>query len=372
LFVAGKRKLPPLDGTAVACGMFLVWMTFNNVFAVDPSSAWLLWGRNWMIFALALVLWVTATSKIRIHAVIWVSVICLFYYGVKGGFLSILYGGFKTIDGPPGTLIGDNNHLAVALLMILPLANYLRLHTANIWLRIALVAGFALTFLAVVGSYSRGAFLALAALGVVSWIYSRNKIIYAIFGVALAVPVFYFMPGEYYERLATLNDTDVDGSFQGRVQAWQVAYFYARDHFPFGAGFDGPELSSVYQSYFPGEAFRAAHSIYFQVLGDTGFIGLGIYLAILLLAFLNCWRIRKATRGKPELTWARDLATMIQLSLVAFCVGGAALSLAYYDMALVWAAGILPALWKLVRQTAAQPDTSGVGKLPFASSKQAG
>ena len=371
-YFAKQRKLPPLDGTVVAFMMFLVWMTFNNVFAVDPSQAWLMWDRNWKIIALVLMMWATATSKVRIHAVVWVAVICLFYYGVKGGILSIASGGLKTIDGPLGTIISDNNHLAVALLMTLPLANYLRSHTANPWLRIALVAGFALTFLAVVGSYSRGAFLALAALGIVALVHSRNKFLYVIFGAALAVPVFYFMPAEYYERIATLNDPNSDASFQGRIQAWKVAFFYARDHFPFGAGFDGTQLS-VYRYYFPDAAdSRAAHSIYFQVLGDTGFLGLGIYLTILLLAFLNCRKIRMATRNKPDLAWARDLAKMIELSLVAFCVGGAALSLAYYDMALIWAGGILPGLCRLARQTDDQPDKARAINGPaFASVKHA-
>ena len=104
--------------------------------------------------------------------------------------------------------------------------------------------------------------------------------------------------------------------------------------------------------YIPVTETHAAHSIYFQVLGDTGFPGLAIYLVILFLAFLNCYRIRKATRKRPELEWAYDLATMIQLSLVAFCVGGSALSLAYYDIPFIWAGGVLPALWKLVQLTA--------------------
>jgi putative inorganic carbon (HCO3(-)) transporter len=293
-------------------------------------------------------------------------VVSLLYYGVKGGFLAIMYGGLKKIDGPPGTLIGDNNHLAVALLMTLPLVNYLRLHTANRMLRLGLIAGFATTFLAIVSSYSRGAFLALGVLALVALVRSRNKFLYIIIAAAIAYPVFHFMPNDYYHRLSTLNDVDADGSFQGRVISWKVAFFYARDHFPLGAGFDGAQGERVYNYYFPDKEARAAHSIFFQVLGDTGFVGLAIYLVILFRVLFICSSIRKATRNRPELVWARDLATMIQLSLIAFCVGGSALSLAYYDMFFIWA-GVLPPLRNLVKQTETQEAKApAIGMAAFA------
>ena len=92
----------------------------------------------------------------------------------------------------------------------------------------------------------------------------------------------------------------------------------------------------------------------FWLMSGTGFIGFGIYLTLLVMGFVNCTRIRMATRGRADLQWARELATMIQLSLVAFCVGGAALSLAYYDLGLLWIGGILPALLRLVREAVPQ------------------
>ncbi len=132
-----------------------------------------------------------------------------------------------------------------------------------------------------------------------------------------------------------------------------MAFDYARDHFPIGAGLDGPQQPVVFNHYFPTEPFRAAHSIYFQVLGDNGFAGLAIYLVLLFLVFSNCSRIRRAARDRPEFAWARDLATAIQLSMVAFCVGGAALSLAYSDFLFIWA-GILS---RLVESSSVQRNT---------------
>ena len=118
--------------------------------------------------------------------------------------------------------------------------------------------------------------------------------------------------------------------------AWKVAFRYATEHFPFGAGFYGPQLNAIFHQYFPGEEAHAAHSIYFQVLGEHGFIGLGIYLAIVLVAFKYCWSIVHRTRRLKDL-WQHRLARAIQTSLMAFFVGGAALSMAYYDLFVILA-----------------------------------
>jgi hypothetical protein len=45
----------------------------------------------------------------------------------------------------------------------------------------------------------------------------------------------------------------------------------------------------------------------------------------------NGWVIRH-TRSRPDLIWLRDLAAMVQVSLVGFATGGAFLSLSYCDL----------------------------------------
>ena len=77
---------------------------------------------------------------------------------------------------------------------------------------------------------------------------------------------------------------------------------------------------------------RAAHSIYFQALGEHGYVGLGLYL---LLGFLTwrsgAWIIRN-TKNLKEYEWASSLASMIQVSMVGFATGAAFLSLLYFDV----------------------------------------
>ena len=77
---------------------------------------------------------------------------------------------------------------------------------------------------------------------------------------------------------------------------------------------------------------HAAHSIYFSVLGDHGWIGLGMFLTILLLSWKTANRVIRITRGREEHLWAYNLTRCIRISMIAYGTGGAFLSLAYFDL----------------------------------------
>jgi hypothetical protein len=77
---------------------------------------------------------------------------------------------------------------------------------------------------------------------------------------------------------------------------------------------------------------HAAHSIYFQALGEHGFVGLGIYLLLGLLTWRSADWIVRNSGDLPDLAWASSLAKTIQASLIGFAVGGAFLSLLYFDV----------------------------------------
>lgn len=341
-----ERKMPPASFLVITMLLFLAWATLNTCFAFDGAQSWPYWDRTWKTFALGIFVAILADNRVRIHALVWVITASLLYYGVKGGIFTLIHAGAYRVYGPPDTIIADNNQIALALLMALPLASYLRRQSRNSYVSWGLVAAMALTLLAVVGSYSRGAFLGLAALGAVTALRSRNR--FAFLGIVAIVGIAFFelMPTAFWDRMLTITSANSDASFQGRELAWSVAWRYATDHFPFGAGFYGPQLPAVFHMYFPQVLPHAAHSIYFEVLGDNGFVGLAIYLLILGGAFVKCSTIIRASRGVPDQEWLHDLAKMIQLSIFAFCVAGAALSMAYYEGFIV-CIGVLVSLGRI-------------------------
>ena len=347
-----ERKTVPAGPIFWALAILLLWMSFNSFFGFDPAYSWKFWNLTWKTFLLGFVIAATANSRVRIYALIWIIVISLFFYGIKGGLFTILTGGQFVVLGPESTVIGDNNQIAVALLMVLPLANYLRGQVADKRISFFLLAAVGLTILAIVGTYSRGALVGLGALAVFMLLRVRNRVVYLAMAGVVVLFIVNFMPEQFFDRAATLSASAgslqgpsnawEDESFQARIDAWRVAYEYASDHFPFGAGFYALQLARLYSVYSPGHAPHAAHSIYFQVLGEQGFFGLAIYLTILVLALFKCSRIMSATRKFPERRWAYDLALAIQASLFVFCVAGAGLSMAYYDLFIIEVAMLLP------------------------------
>jgi len=118
----------------------------------------------------------------------------------------------------------------------------------------------------------------------------------------------------------------------GRINAWTMAFNLANDRPLVGGGFDA-FTESAFGKYAPDPSdVHAAHSIYFQVLGDHGYAGFALFLLLWILVWRDASWIIKYSRSRGELKWALDLARMTQVSLVGYFVGGAFLSLAYYDV----------------------------------------
>ena len=234
--------------------------------------------------------------------------------------------------GTGGSHIAGNNEIALALLTVLPLFRYLQVTSDNIWIKRAMLASMFLCALSILGSWSRGALLGGAAMFFVLWLKTRNK---WLSGAAIAVALvafLAFLPGEWFDRMSTIKDYRADQSAQGRLNAWGFAINLANDRPLVGGGFRAftPEL---FQKYAPTpDDFHDAHSIYFEVLGEQGYVGLLLFLALALTAFRTCMRIRSKAAGRQDLAWASELASMIQVSLVGFSVGGAFLGLAYFDL----------------------------------------
>ena len=132
----------------------------------------------------------------------------------------------------------------------------------------------------------------------------------------------------------TIENAEQDASFMGRVVAWKLSFILAVNHPMFGGGFKAIEFFPVWSQlsqdffsfpfFYTGDALpdphwaRAAHSIYFQVLGDHGFAGLFIYLIILFLAFQKARKVAKQARVLSSTRWIAHLATMLQLSFLLF------------------------------------------------------
>jgi probable O-glycosylation ligase (exosortase A-associated) len=310
--------------------ILVFWMSLTTTQALFFNLAAEQWEKIVKIQILTFMTLLMLTTRDRVHIFIWAIVLSLGFYGVKGGIFTIMKGGVHRVQGPLGTFIGGNNELALALVMTIPLMRYLHLQERSWWIKQGLVVAMVLTALAAVGSQSRGAYVALAITAGIFWWKSRHKFATALLlGVAAALVVA-IMPAEWYERMSTIKTYDEDASAQGRINQWLTAINVANDRI-FGGGFEMWHRPMC-QVYSPNPFdCRDVHSIYFEVMGEHGWIGFFLFMSLLGLTWLKCGAIIRLARKQPDTLWARDLAAMIQVTLVAYMSAGAFLGLAYFD-----------------------------------------
>lgn len=332
LLITRDPKKLPVTPITIALIAFTLWMNFTTLFAFYPEPAREMLSRVDKIMLMTLVTAMLIKSRKHINYLVWALVISIGYYGVKGGLFTVLTGGGSIVWGPPGSLIEGNNEVALAFITIIPIMFYLLLVAENKWVKRAMMAAMPLCGIAAIGSYSRGALLGIAAMLLFLWLKSPKKVVPAIVMVMLIPIAVAFMPDKWSQRMDTINEYKSDASAMGRINAWKMAFNLANDKVLIGGGFEIWN-GVTFSRYAPDpDDPHAAHSIYFQALGEHGWVGLLLYLSLGVLTWRKgTWIIRK-TNHLPDLKWAAHLATMIQVSLIGFAVGGAFLSLVYYDV----------------------------------------
>ena len=312
--------------------LFVLWITCTWPFALYRDLAEPEAMRSVKLQLMALATYFIVKDRRSIHAMVWVAAMSIGFYGFKGGVFTIATGGRYLVWGPEGSFLAGNNEIALALTMIMPLLWYLWRQVDGKWAKRALAAGFLLCLASVLASYSRGAYLAIAAMLGAIWWRSDRKWLGTGLVVIAAMLAFGLMPEKFTQRVDSIADYKEDASAMGRINAWQFATNVALDHPVMGGGY-GVFNRDAFRRYAPDpERFHDAHSIYFEVLGEHGFVGLALFLGFAGFAFLETQRIRKATREDPEKLWAFDLVTALQASGIAYAVGGAFLGLAYLDL----------------------------------------
>ncbi|WP_420474447.1 putative O-glycosylation ligase, exosortase A system-associated [Noviherbaspirillum sp. ST9] len=332
LLVTREPKNLPITPVTCTFIAFIVWINVSTLFALQPDLVFSQWNRVMKIMGMTLVVMMLLKTKEHIQSFMWVLVLSLAYYGIKGGLFTVLTGGHYRVWGPGNSFIAGNNEVALALVMVIPLLHYLQYITTSKLIRHALTASILLSAFAAIGSYSRGALLAIAAMAVFLWLKSSKKAVLGMLMVLVIPVLLIFMPEKWGERMDTIATYQEDNSAMGRINAWIMAYNLAVDRPLVGGGFEIYDLQT-FERYAPVPTdVHAAHSIYFQTLGEHGFVGLVLYLLLGFLTWRSCsWILRNAAK-RDDLKWAYHLAAMSQVSIVGFAVGGAFLSLLYFDV----------------------------------------
>jgi putative inorganic carbon (HCO3(-)) transporter len=306
-----------------------------------------------------LMVWLV-TSKEKLRYLYLVTALSFGFFAIKGALFSWRTSGEFRVYGPPDSFIADNNALGLALNMSLPMFYFLARSEQNKWVRRILHLSFFCGIVAVLLTYSRGALLGLIVVLAMIALKSKQKVLAVFFMIVCAWGVLTFAPGKWMDRMGNFFHGNIDNSAELRLNAWHFAWVLAKDHPITGGGLKTftPEL---FRRYTPELVFAGPHSIYFQTLGEHGFVGLGLFLALLLSCLVGLRNLRRKARLLPSTQWIVPYTHMLEVGLLAFMISGAFLELAYFDLFYQVAAsvGLLGILYRreiaLARNVSAEP-----------------
>jgi probable O-glycosylation ligase (exosortase A-associated) len=343
-----KRDTDPIEPTINGLGILLIAFGLHAV--VSSLLAYPNLARMWEItinlnknILFALMVPILVTTRERLQALILMICLAIPYHGMMVGLKFLASGGSHNSLGN-GKFV-DRNDLAVLITMCVPLLWYMATYAKHHLARLVAYGALLLNVLGIISTQSRGGFLALLAAAIYFALRSSRKIasisvilLAGIVGLALA-------PDSWFDRMQSIQTADDDGSFMGRVTAWKRSSAIALDHPIFGGGIRSVQSAELMEKHrfspgllgwvdTPSPTYAAAaHSIYFEVMGDVGFVGLALFLMIMLFPFFCDLRIRSQVRQLgPPAEWARDLSMALCCGMFAFLVGGASISAAYFEI----------------------------------------
>jgi probable O-glycosylation ligase (exosortase A-associated) len=338
--------------------------------SMDTASGWDLCQKFLKILLLPLVIIAVMRDRVRLHALMFAVCLGLSFTGVAEGGKLILAGTAHKVVGSSST--GDNNQIALDVLLIMPLLYYLGSTVALRWVRISCFAANVMCGLCIISTSSRAGFVGLCLLGLGLAVISKRKksvlvLVLLMGGVGAQV-----VGSAWVQRMDSIKTVESDDSFLGRIGAWKLSTAVALERPLFGGGFHAIQLPDVWIArrdtaanlpFFveapPLPYPRAAHSIYFEMLGDLGFVGLSFFVGLFVVALHNASVVRTIVRrsGRLDLEWASEMAGALRISVVLFLIVGASLSACYYDIEYILAA-MLAALRCIIEQTLAEGATA--------------
>ncbi|KPF63676.1 DUF5935 domain-containing protein [Porphyrobacter sp. AAP60] len=343
------------QGMMLALLLYCGWTTGNADFPLDAATKWD-WVWKALLFAIFLPL--TLTTRARIEGLALVLLLSIATIVIGTGMKTVLGGGgyenlkFFVNDNSG---IYESSTLATVAIGLIPMLWWFVRH-GTIFRPHWLVTGFAvaLTFaclLVPIGTEARTGLLCIAALGALTLRYTKRRFLFIAGAGLLGLAALPFLPQSYYERMATIAAPGGDESASTRVAVWKWTLDYVGEK-PFGGGFDayrgnrfayvmpvkevnGNTTSVEYREVV--DKGRAYHSSFFEMLGEQGWPGLIIWVALHLLGLWQMERVQRRWRGEEDeaTRWIAPFAAALQMGAVVYLVGATFQGIAYQPVMLM-------------------------------------
>jgi O-antigen ligase len=346
-----RMRFPAVLGWSA---VFLGWCVLGYFRSPFPTVVW----ANVILFAkLCLIMLVAANAlrspgQVRFFMIFFLA--CYALFPVRGAIFNY-FANYTLFGRALWNYTYDNpNDLAALTLLLLSIAAALLATERTPWIRWCAKAGLAVLPLLILMTQSRGGFVALCVFAAVAVFthHHRRRLQTAVIVAALGLAVVAVAPSGVWTRVrglaqvtGDLDKVDPEGSAKSRYEIWGVATQIIGDYPWTGVGWGAyplahepyAALSHVDPS---ARGARDTHSTYLNVLAETGYLGLLLFLGILWSVVHLAERARRLCRlVRPQLA----LQLMyLELGLLAFLVAGvfgsfAKLSFLYIQLVLLWA-----------------------------------
>jgi probable O-glycosylation ligase (exosortase A-associated) len=306
---------------------------------LSPYFDWcIIWWQGFAKVAVVSILIIgLVNTEARFRLALLVITLALGFEGVKQGWAFLVLG-IDNANANPIEILGDNNGVAVGMLMLAAVVLSL-LQTAP---TLRKKGFFAFILIGVLfrslTTYSRGGLLAFGAMLIAYWLRSTKRLQTAIVVGTLGLVLLPLLPPAYWTRMSTITAAreEMDNSAAGRLHFWGVAVDMANAHPLFGVGNLG--FQAAYNQFdTSGGDFgygRAVHSTWFGVLADQGYVGLAVLVTLIVSALWACGRVRRIVRDDPDRRALFVYAGGLQAAILAVIVGGSFLS--YHYVEILW------------------------------------
>lgn len=328
--------------------MLAVWVTVTTaLFAVSAESAWEKWDWAFKTILFSAFIPLVFRSMVQIEAFLQVYVFSLAIHILPGGLKTIVSGGGYGMDlGITGGNSGysEGSTLAGISLMLIPIILYFRNNTMLIptalrrYYSLGCLGLVGIFLACAIGTYARTAVVGLAVLAAALWWRSERKIIFACVAVVVALGLGTITSQAWEQRINTISDYQNEGSALGRIMVWRWTLGFVVDH-PTGGGFNSFEVNSFEMPDPNGEPGatvtirgKAFHSVYFEVLGEQGWLGAILYGGLIFVTLLSLHNTAKRFRNVAGMSQARNLAYALQVSFITMLVSGLFIGVAFQPM----------------------------------------
>ena len=343
------------QGLMLALLIYCWWTTGRADFPLEAATKW---DWVWKALLFAIFLPFTLTTRARIEALALVLVLTVATIVIGAGMKTVLGGGGYSnlsffVDDNSG--IYESSTLATVAIGLIPLIWWFTRY-GTVFRPHWMVTGFAvaLTFACLmvpIGTEARTGLLCIAALAVLALRFVKQRLLFIAGGAVLALVALPFLPQSYYDRMATLAEPSGDESASTRVAVWQWTLDYVGKR-PLGGGFDsfrsnsftyvmpvkkqdGNTTTIEYREV--EDKARAFHSSVFELLGEQGWPGLTIWIALHLTGLWQMERIYRRWRkaGDEAERWIAPFAASLQMGAVIYIVGALFQGIGYQPVMLM-------------------------------------